>query len=100
MSNENISTPPVASVYQTDREKENGTNVNDDSAIPSSAASATLRAQPVQRRRGQVGWLLSIRPFQGIVRDIRARAPWYWSDWKDAWNYRVIPATALIFFAK
>jgi hypothetical protein len=36
----------------------------------------------------------------GILRDIRARAPWYWSDWKDAWNYRVLPATALVFFAK
>ncbi|KAG6900396.1 hypothetical protein C0993_011384 [Termitomyces sp. T159_Od127] len=35
----------------------------------------------------------------GIVLDIRARAPWYISDWKDAWNYRVVPATALIFFA-
>ena len=36
----------------------------------------------------------------GILRDIRARAPWYWSDWTDAWNYRVIPATALILFSK
>lgn len=36
----------------------------------------------------------------GIIADIRARAPWYLSDWTDAWNYRVIPATALIFFAK
>jgi hypothetical protein len=36
----------------------------------------------------------------GIRQDIRARAPWYLSDWKDAWNYRVVPATALIFFAK
>ena len=36
----------------------------------------------------------------GIVGDIRARAPWYLSDWTDAWNYRVIPATALVFFAK
>ena len=36
----------------------------------------------------------------GILRDIRARAPWYWSDWTDAWNYRVLPATALVFFAK
>ncbi|KAG6903278.1 hypothetical protein C0995_000173 [Termitomyces sp. Mi166 len=35
----------------------------------------------------------------GIVLDIRARVPWYISDWKDAWNYRVVPATALIFFA-
>lgn len=31
--------------------------------------------------------------------DIRARAPWYWSDWMDAWNYRVIPSTWFIFFA-
>ncbi|KAG6832022.1 hypothetical protein H0H92_006058 [Tricholoma furcatifolium] len=35
----------------------------------------------------------------GIILDIRARTPWYFSDWKDAWNYRVVPATALIFFA-
>jgi hypothetical protein len=43
---------------------------------------------------------LQVKIGAGIVRDIRARAPWYWSDWKDAWNYRVIPATALVFFAK
>ncbi len=36
----------------------------------------------------------------GMALDIRARAPWYMSDWIDAWNYRVVPATALIFFAK
>ena len=36
----------------------------------------------------------------GIILDFRARAPWYWSDWVDSWNYRIIPATALIFFAK
>ena len=36
----------------------------------------------------------------GIVLDIRARIPWYLSDWTDAYNYRVVPATALIFFAK
>ncbi|KAG2340152.1 hypothetical protein BDR05DRAFT_967163 [Suillus weaverae] len=35
----------------------------------------------------------------GIISDVRARTPWYFSDWTDAWNYRVIPATALIFFA-
>lgn len=35
----------------------------------------------------------------GILLDIRARAPFYVSDWTDAWNYRVVPATALIFFA-
>ncbi|KAG2123398.1 HCO3 transporter family-domain-containing protein [Suillus cothurnatus] len=36
----------------------------------------------------------------GIIADVRARIPWYFSDWTDAWNYRVVPATALIFFAK
>ncbi|KAI0683076.1 anion exchanging protein [Earliella scabrosa] len=36
---------------------------------------------------------------RGIIRDIRARAPYYASDWVDAWNYRVIPAIVLIFFA-
>ncbi|KAJ7175398.1 HCO3 transporter family-domain-containing protein [Mycena filopes] len=35
----------------------------------------------------------------GVVNDIKSRAPFYLSDWTDAWNYRVIPATALIFFA-
>ncbi|KAF5381224.1 hypothetical protein D9757_007845 [Collybiopsis confluens] len=35
----------------------------------------------------------------GILLDIRARAPYYGRDWTDAWNYRVVPATALIFFA-
>ncbi|KAI1786839.1 anion exchanging protein [Ganoderma leucocontextum] len=36
---------------------------------------------------------------RGIIRDIRTRAPYYASDWLDAWNYRVIPAIVLIFFA-
>ncbi|KAI0629834.1 anion exchanging protein [Trametes polyzona] len=36
---------------------------------------------------------------RGIIRDIRARTPYYASDWTDAWNYRVVPAIVLIFFA-
>ncbi|KAJ8509545.1 hypothetical protein ONZ45_g8309 [Pleurotus djamor] len=41
-----------------------------------------------------------IRTFgRGIWSDIKARSIWYKSDWVDAWNYRVVPATALIFFA-
>jgi hypothetical protein len=39
------------------------------------------------RVRG-LGWI-----GKGMRNDIRARAPWYFSDWTDAWNYRVIPAT-------
>lgn len=45
-------------------------------------------------------WIASGRPGSGIVRDIRTRLPFYASDWTDAYNYRVIPATAMVFFAK
>jgi HCO3- transporter family len=38
--------------------------------------------------------------FQGMIRDVKRRAPWYLSDWKDAWNYRVVPATVYMYFTK
>jgi hypothetical protein len=64
-----------------------------ESRIESIATSVTFQKRPTRsfnyRRLGA-----------GIIVDIRARAPWYLSDWTDAWNYRVVPATALIFFAK
>ena len=41
-----------------------------------------------------------IRLFRGMVNDVRRRAPFYWSDWKDAWDYRVVPATVYVYFAK
>ncbi|GAB1520935.1 hypothetical protein RhiTH_004024 [Rhizoctonia solani] len=41
----------------------------------------------------------SLRPFEGMLADVKARAPYYLSDWTDAWTYRVVPATAMIFFA-
>ncbi|RYO94451.1 hypothetical protein DL766_008924 [Monosporascus sp. MC13-8B] len=34
--------------------------------------------------------------FRGMVNDVRRRAPYYWSDWRDAWDYRVVPATIYI----
>jgi len=34
-----------------------------------------------------------------MYHDLAARLPYYWSDWTDAWNYRVVPATWVIFFA-
>ena len=58
-------------------------------------ATPTTRLQERPTRFFNLG-----RPGVGIIADIRARAPWYLSDWTDAWNYRVVPATALIFFAK
>lgn len=38
---------------------------------------------------GGKGWWL----FRGMVNDIRRRAPFYISDWTDAWDYRVVPST-------
>lgn len=35
----------------------------------------------------------------GIYNDLKTRLPYYKSDFKDAWNYRVIPSTLSIFFS-
>lgn len=38
--------------------------------------------------------------FRGVINDLKRRAPFYWSDWTDAWDYRVVPATIYMYFAK
>ncbi|OJK05202.1 hypothetical protein ASPACDRAFT_110526 [Aspergillus aculeatus ATCC 16872] len=40
-----------------------------------------------------------VRLFRGMVKDVKRRAPYYWSDWTDAWDYRVVPATVYMYFA-
>ncbi|KAB8216468.1 HCO3 transporter family-domain-containing protein [Aspergillus novoparasiticus] len=37
--------------------------------------------------------------FRGMIYDIKRRAPFFISDWTDAWDYRVVPATVYMFFA-
>ncbi|CCF37885.1 hypothetical protein CH063_09115 [Colletotrichum higginsianum] len=44
------------------------------------------------------GWW-KVKLFRGMVNDIRRRAPFYVSDWVDAWDYRVVPATVYMYFA-
>ena len=39
-----------------------------------------------------------IHLFRGMINDVRRRAPFYGSDWRDAWDYRVIPATIYMYF--
>lgn len=34
-----------------------------------------------------------------MARDVRRRLPFYASDWLDAWDYRVVPATVYMYFA-
>lgn len=41
-----------------------------------------------------------VHPFRGMINDVRRRAPYYASDWLDAWDYRIIPATVYMYFAK
>lgn len=41
-----------------------------------------------------------IHPFRGMIKDVRRRLPYYVSDWTDAWDYRVVPATVYMYFAK
>lgn len=41
-----------------------------------------------------------VRLFRGMVNDLRRRVPYYVSDWVDAWDYRVVPATVYMYFAK
>ena len=77
---------------------------NEPETTASSTAMPDISAERVHHRLGRFHKLLKplkrTRLARGIYRDIRARLPYYWSDWKHGWNYRVLPATALIFFAK
>ncbi|KAJ4481879.1 HCO3 transporter family-domain-containing protein [Lentinula aciculospora] len=73
------------------------TTVGPDS-LQSSTAPTLRDHTPSRSSSGPViNWIAKLA--SGIVLDIRARAPYYVKDWTDAWNYRVVPATALIFFA-
>lgn len=34
-----------------------------------------------------------------MINDVKRRLPYYGSDWRDAWDYRVVPATVYMYFA-
>jgi hypothetical protein len=57
----------------------------------------TRRPPPPASPQKNAWW--KTRLFSGMVNDIRRRAPFYGSDWKDAWDYRVVPATVYMYFA-
>lgn len=42
----------------------------------------------------------TVHLFRGMINDVRRRAPYYASDWLDAWDYRIVPATVYMYFAK
>ncbi|KAM0452424.1 hypothetical protein ACHAO4_005635 [Trichoderma viride] len=82
-----------------------GAKHHDQLPAMATAAAATSTPTPrgadasrsTARRNGEAWW--SIHPFRGMVNDIRRRAPYYVSDWLDAWDYRVVPATVFMYFA-
>ncbi|KAI6251505.1 hypothetical protein HI914_00541 [Erysiphe necator] len=53
--------------------------------------------EPTIKSTSSQWWKIHL--FSGMIEDVRRRLPFYWSDWKDAWDYRVIPATLYIYFA-
>src|SRR5271156_996276 len=55
--------------------------------------------QSVRSKRRTSKWW-KIRLFRGMVDDVKRRAPLYLSDWTDAWDYRVVPATVYMYVAK
>ena len=75
------------------------TNPHDSEEQLSRSNSHVSHAPTHSSKRRQKKWW-KIRLFKGMVNDVRRRAPYYWSDWRDAWDYRVVPATVYMYFAK
>ena len=46
-----------------------------------------------------VYWYVFHRFCGGLINDIKRRAPWYWSDFKDALNPQCIASVIFIYFA-
>ncbi|KAG6280231.1 hypothetical protein E4U48_008010 [Claviceps purpurea] len=53
-------------------------------------------AAPTPRRK-EPWWRVHL--CRGMINDVRRRLPFYTSDWLDAWDYRVVPATVYMYFA-
>ncbi|KUJ19783.1 anion exchange family protein [Mollisia scopiformis] len=70
------------------------------SFLPSSNSRANedMRRQTTNSSERKRKWW-KIRFFRGMINDVKRRAPYYRSDWTDAWDYRVVPATVYMYFA-
>jgi len=58
------------------------------------STQASRRSSKRQPRWWKIRW------FKGMQDDVKRRLPFYLSDWTDAWDYRVVPATVYMYFAK
>jgi hypothetical protein len=72
-----------------------------DNDVPHDNSTQLRRGQTTGSTRSKhVPKWWKVRLFRGMVNDLRRRAPFYLSDWTDAWDYRVVPATIYMYFAK
>ena len=100
--------PNVSTAQENGQEHKliSSVNIGDDADRDSGSVTASASRQPSSWLDGEAPPAANKRVHSrvaigaGIINDIKSRLPWYKSDWTDAWNYRVVPATALIFFAK
>jgi hypothetical protein len=53
-----------------------------------SETTTTCKQSRVDRKLPWYKWV-----GRGMYLDVKRRIPYFASDWKDAWNYRVVPAT-------
>ncbi|KAG9240298.1 HCO3 transporter family-domain-containing protein [Calycina marina] len=75
-------------------------SMNPNSSQPSDTAGERLTHAPTTgsgSRKPEKWYQISLG--RGMINDVRRRAPFYWSDWADAWDYRVVPATVYMYFA-
>ncbi|TVY26393.1 Anion exchange protein [Lachnellula hyalina] len=70
------------------------------SSDPNDLQQEATRESAARSSSRHVAKWWKIRFFRGMVHDVRRRAPYYGSDWLDAWDYRVVPATVYMYFAK
>jgi len=51
---------------------------------------------------GLTGWksYRMLRPGRGMYHDVKRRLPYYWSDIKDGFTYRMFAATVRMYFVK
>ena len=86
-----------------DQEDQSGTTIGDrsNSRINGHGRSRKddSRSDSSRRGRRQAWYIRWIKSWgSGMMNDIRHRLPYYGSDWTDAWNYRVVPATWVCWF--
>ncbi|KAL2207524.1 hypothetical protein CC79DRAFT_1272702 [Sarocladium strictum] len=67
--------------------------------MPTNSDSARRASHSSSLRRPTKEPWWKIHLFHGMINDLRQRLPYYTSDWVDAWDYRVVPATVYMYFA-